>query len=225
MKTIGKILGGMVLLLIVAFSGGVIGMVIGVSTAEMYIEQQNEDLVEEARLATGLIHTLHRAPIVISIVALLISLGHFLISMRKSLHDRYKLRCDGYMLWGGGSGGETFEIEINVTNEGRQPVSITEINFETDRKIARKQGANSQTKPILGGFPDNHRPVELTEKQAHRFKSRKLRYAEAVELPRTIDVRVKDSRGKTHHVAVDNDARDDEYTQIRTEKDLAHGFE
>jgi hypothetical protein len=140
----------------------------------------------------------------IAIVSLLIAVA---ISLRGIIRDRYKLRCNGFLLW---STENLYQLGVTVTNDGQRPISITDITFmeDEDRAIVDEGVTFSPIRtPIHGGMPDDLRPVELAESQTHLFLSNKMPPSKIKKLPTTIDICVQDSRGKIHHVAVHNDAR------------------
>jgi hypothetical protein len=140
----------------------------------------------------------------ISGAALLISLFSFWLSAHNYIRDRYKLRFDGFMLGTAGPHAETFQLGVTITNDGRRPISITEIYFETE-------GINGEfriRRPIHGGMPDSLHPVTLTEHQTQRFVSDDMTLKEALALPRTVEMFVEDSAGRRHSIPVRNDAFD-----------------
>jgi len=140
---------------------------------------------------------------IMAVAALLISLASLLISMRNFMRDRYRLRFDGFMLvTSGSSANETYQLGVTITNEGRRPISITEIYFQTDPARDKIQ----IQKPIHGGRPDAVQPVALAENETHRFISKAMKRNDALELPEVIDVCVEDSAGRLYHIPVQNDA-------------------
>jgi len=140
---------------------------------------------------------------IMAVAALLISLASLLISMRNFMRDRYRLRFDGFMLvTSGRSANETYQLGVTITNEGRRPVSITEIYFETD---PARDNFPIRT-PIHGGKPDAVQPVALAEYETHRFVSKAMKREKALELSEVIDVSVEDSAGRLYHIPVQNDA-------------------
>jgi hypothetical protein len=143
----------------------------------------------------------------LAIASLLISLTSLAISLRGIFRDRYKLRCDGFLLW---STENLYQLGVTVTNDGRRPISITDVTFmeDEDRTVVGEGVTYGPIQiPIHGGMPDDVRPVELAESQTHLFLSKEMPPSEIKKLPTTIDICVRDSRGKIHHVAVHNDAR------------------
>jgi hypothetical protein len=141
---------------------------------------------------------------IMAVAALLISLASLLISMRNFMRDRYRLRFDGFMLVTSGSksANETYQLGVTITNEGRRPVSITEIYFETD---PTRDHYPIRT-PIHGGKPDAVQPVALAENETHRFISKAMKRKEALELSEVIDICVEDSAGRFYHIPVQNDS-------------------
>jgi hypothetical protein len=140
----------------------------------------------------------------ISGAALLISLWSFGLSAHNYMRDRYKLRLNGFMLGTAGPRDETFQLGVTITNEGRRPISVTEIYFETEGI----KGEFRIRKPIHGGMPDSLHPVILAEHQTERFVSDDITLKEALALPRTVEMFVEDSAGRRYRVPVRNDAFD-----------------
>lgn len=142
----------------------------------------------------------------IASIALGISLLSLAVALNQHLRDRYKLRFTAFILTRTGDNGETYQIGVKATNDGRRPVSVADIYFEwvldDDGQRLRYQIRTS----IHGGRPDEVHPVELMESQTRQFMSEEYSQQKMIQLSSVIDVYVRDSRGKTYHLPVDNDA-------------------
>ena len=137
----------------------------------------------------------------IAIAALFISLSSLAVSLRALLRDRYKLRLDGYMLLSSSQPLDVMDIVVTVTNEGRRPISIISVYYETNLNAPFPL-----RHPIHGDKPDKLDPIPLEENEIHRFILRDMTYSEAIKLPPIIDICVEVSNGKVYHVKIENDA-------------------
>jgi hypothetical protein len=104
-----------------------------------------------------------------------------------------------------GSGEETYEIEVEVTNLGRRPVSVVTVEYKDNEKdlIGERYAIWSS---IFGGIVDKKAPVELAEHQTKSFSTGELIRDDLLKRTRRIDVVVRDSRGKLYVNTIDNDA-------------------
>mgnify|MGYP001497376955 CR=1 FL=1 len=141
----------------------------------------------------------------LALAALLISLVSLGLSVERRWRDRHKLRCAAHMSTIYGSGQETYEIEIDVTNLGRRPVSVVEVAYK-DNEEDLDDGEYAIWSPIHGGKVKRESPVELAENQTKSFSTGELARDDLLRNTRHIDVVVVDSTGARYVNTIDNDA-------------------
>ena len=105
--------------------------------------------------------------------ALLISLVSLGFSIEGRWHDRHKLRCVARMSTTYGPGQETYEIRVDVTNLGRRPVSVVDVQYK-DNEEDLNDGQYAIRSPIYGGILDKGVPIELAENQTRSFSTSDL---------------------------------------------------
>lgn len=140
-----------------------------------------------------------------ALAALLISIVSLGFSIEARVRDRHSLRCIAHLSTTYGPAQETYEIEVEVTNFGRRPVSVIEVQYK-DNDIDLDGEQPAIWSPIYGGIIDNGIPIELTENQTKSFATGELTRAELLRRTKRIDVVVRDSRGKVYVQTIDNDA-------------------
>jgi hypothetical protein len=138
----------------------------------------------------------------LSIFAFVVSLASLYLSVETRLRDRYKLRCNAFLIYNVGEE-ETYQLSVTVTNEGRRPVSIVQIYYEED-----ESAEYPICSPIHGGAPDDIHPIELAENQTKQFTSPVISKKKMLETTKQLYVCVVDSRGKTYRISIDNEAFD-----------------
>lgn len=137
--------------------------------------------------------------------ALLISLVSLGLSIEGRWRDRHKLKCAAHMSTTYGPGQETYKIAVEMTNFGRRPVSIVEVQYkDNEEDIDRKEYAIWS--PIYGGVIDKGTPVELAENQSRIFSTGELTRDDLLKKTGRIDVVVRDSRGTVYVNTIDNEA-------------------
>lgn len=141
----------------------------------------------------------------LAFAALLISLVSLGFSIENRWRDRYKLICAAHMSTTFGADQETYEIEVEVTNLGRRPVSVVEVVYK-DNEEYLNDGKNAIWSPIHDGKLKKESPVELAENQTKSFATRELSRDELLRKTRRIDVVVRDSTGARYVNTIDNDA-------------------
>ena len=137
--------------------------------------------------------------------ALFISCVSLVLSIEGRLHNRHKLKCVAHMSTTFGPGQETYKVGVEVTNFGRRPISIVEVQYnDNEEDLNGKEFAIWSS--IYGGIVDKGVPIELAENQTKSFSTGELTRDDLLKKTKRIDVVVRDSRGKVHVNTIDNDA-------------------
>lgn len=132
----------------------------------------------------------------LSTIALVISFVSLGISMINFLKDKYKLKVRASIAYGS----EPFNIDVQVTNIGRRPISIVEVFYAED---ASERDYPIRT-PIYGGFIDKVPSISLAENEAKQFWSKDISLESLLKTTKKLEVGVIDSKGKLYKTCIDN---------------------
>lgn len=139
-------------------------------------------------------------------IALLISVVSIGLNIDSRTRDKYKLRFFPSMITEFGDNlASSYQIGVDVTNEGRRPISIVEIYYEDDEN----ERSPAIRTPIYGETPPKRNSFELAENQTRSFSSKKISHNKMRSGTKKLIIGVVDSRGKTHTMIIENEAYED----------------